>query len=205
MTCDVSRQSSLSRTPSPCFSCVWRRGLSTAAASSRPSPPRRSDHLIISKPGVTPVTCLPHDCASGASCFFCSAGQPAHHRARLHRLQEQLRCSATAAAAKACACDTRCRDCMSSRLHSSICALCRACALCLHLAIVIRVLLRLSHASSIACKNTLCVLPVFDLYTALARVCSQALLSPRQKLQLRLAKSGAWCWRQRAPFEFYFS
>ena len=54
-----------------------------------PRPPRRSDHLIISKPGVTPVTCLPRDCASGASCFFCSAGQPAHHRARLHRLQEQ--------------------------------------------------------------------------------------------------------------------
>ena len=177
MTCDVSRQSSLSRTPSPCFSCVWRRGLSTAAASSRPSPPRRSDHLIISKPGVTPVTCLPRDCASGASCFFCSAGQPAHHRARLHRLQEQD--VATRVVAIACR-----RACIHRFVRSVALALC----VCLHLAIVIRVLLRLSHASSIACKNTLCVLPVFDLYTALARVCSQALLNPRPKLQLRLAQ-----------------
>ena len=150
MTCDVSRQSSSPRTPSPCFSCVWRRGLSTAAASSRPSPPRRPDHLIISKPGVTPVTCLPRDCASGASCFFCSAGQPAHHRARLHRLQEQdvarqrqpQRRLARVTRVVAIACR---RACIHRFVRSVALALC-VCAL--------RVLLRRSRASYVARSHT---------------------------------------------------
>jgi hypothetical protein len=78
--------------------------------------------------------------------------------------------------------------CRRACIHRFVRSVALALCVCLHLAIVIRVLLRLSHASSIACKNTLCVLPVFDLYTALARVCSQALLNPRPKLQLRLAQ-----------------